>query len=1003
MKNFTTALLALIISTGAMAQSAAIKDQLTHYQYGSQNRLVLAKPASSVRISEAQAPAFVAAILNNRFSALEAARERDDNGTVHIRYNIYKNGIRLFGKQVVAHFSDGMLEVINGDLEINSGSESFNFNLDEGQALVHALNKVGASEYMWQNEQEAQHMRQVLNDPSFTYYPHGEKVLFEKEGNLLSAWKFNIYAKQPLYRANVFVDAVSGKILDEQNLLCNADVAGSAVTKYSGTQTVTVDQNGSTFRLRQSQRGQGIETYNLNNGTSYFGATDFTSTSSSYTSTGFDQGATDGHWGAEKTYDYFFLQHQRNSINNAGHKLLSYVHYGNNYANAFWDGQRMTYGDGNGSSWRIFTALDVCGHEITHGLTDFTSNLIYSYESGALNESFSDIFGVAIENFARPSNWNWKIGEDITSSNAGLRNMSSPNNYGDPDTYKGNYWYGGTADNGGVHTNSGVPNYWFYLLVTGGSGTNDLSQSYSIQGIGMTAAARIAFRALTVYFTPTTDFVSARIGCIQAAKDLFGDCSNEMIQTANAWYAVGVGQQVSANAVNPDFVAEVAEFCSLPATVSFSNATPYAQNYTWYFGDGAVSSALNPVHTYTAAGNYSVKLKASGCTQSDSVQKQAFVVVELPAKPAVSTSSVCYGSPVTLSSGVNKGFVQWFQSPTLANSVNSGNSLAIASVTGNATYYVNNTYTTAPLFGGISLATGGGYLNNSSHYLIFDVLQNSTLNTVVVYAQTTGLCTIELRNSSKFVLDSKMASLIAGANTLTLDFALTPGTDYELGLASNNNSSLHRSNSNVSYPYNVGNCAKITGSSAGAGFYYWYYNWKITRASCVSDAAPVSVEVMALPQVFLSAASETLCVEDEVALTGMPSGGTLTGAGVVGTSFYPGATGMYTVSYTFTDANGCSGSDEVLLIASECLGLGENGTNSIKMFPNPAAEILFVDGLSSGMQVLIFDGSGRLIRSVEAEQSMQVIDLKNYAAGLYMIRVNAKDGGTVMQEKLIRQ
>jgi Zn-dependent metalloprotease len=235
----------------------------------------------------------------------------------------------------------------------------------------------------------------------------------------------------------------------------------------------------------------------------------------------------------------------------------------------------MTYGDGNGGTMRIFTALDVCGHEITHGVTENSAGLNYSYESGALNESFSDIFGTSIENFARPSNWNWKIGEDITSSGYGLRSMSNPNNYGNPDTYMGQYWSTGASDNGGVHTNSSVGNFWYYLLVNGGSGTNDISNTYSVQGLGFTVASKIAYRALTVYFTPYTDYAAARAGCVQAAKDLYGDCSNEMVQTMNAWHAVGVGQKMSATSVLPNFTAKGLNFCSVPATVTFSNTTPY--------------------------------------------------------------------------------------------------------------------------------------------------------------------------------------------------------------------------------------------------------------------------------------------------------------------------------------------------------------------------------------------------------------------------------------------
>ena len=168
----------------------------------------------------------------------------------------------------------------------------------------------------------------------------------------------------------------------------------------------------------------------MNENTTYGSAVDFTDGDNYWNNFNADQDevATDAHWGAEMTYDYFLNEHGRNSIDGAGFTLNSYVHYDNSYANAFWDGSRMTYGDGSGS-WSPLTALDIAAHEIGHGLCNFTANLVYQDESGALNESFSDIWGAAIENHARPTNWNWLIGEDIGSA---LRSMSNPNAAGDP-------------------------------------------------------------------------------------------------------------------------------------------------------------------------------------------------------------------------------------------------------------------------------------------------------------------------------------------------------------------------------------------------------------------------------------------------------------------------------------------------------------------------------------------------------------------------------------------
>jgi len=233
-------------------------------------------------------------------------------------------------------------------------------------------------------------------------------------------------------------------------------------------------------------------------GTNYGAAVDFTDADNNWNNVNAnkDQYATDGHWGTEKTYDYYFTKFNRNSVDNAGFALNSYVHtnlvafgYGNNI-NAFWDGSRMTYGDGGTSgstTYTPLTALDVCGHEITHGVTERTSNLVYSKESGAMNEGFSDIFGTAIEFYAKGTGGNWMIGENI---GAAFRNMANPNQFSQPDTYGGTFWVNTTSctptnnnDQCGVHTNSGVLNFWFYLLSQGGSGTNDIGSAYTVTGI----------------------------------------------------------------------------------------------------------------------------------------------------------------------------------------------------------------------------------------------------------------------------------------------------------------------------------------------------------------------------------------------------------------------------------------------------------------------------------------------------------------------------------------
>ncbi len=975
--------------------------------YTSGNQLNFIRLKESYRVNQSEVEDFVNALVFNTgvTKSVIQKTERDELGFTHLKLGLYQRGYEVAGKIIMAHCLNGKLISMNGDLT-DLASASTDFLISEDQALTFALAKVKAEKYKWENTAEERHMREALNQPDFTYYPHGTKVVFEKNGKVYSAFRFNIYAEQPLYRANVFVNAANGQILDEQNLICTVNTPGTALTKYSGTQTLTIDQNGSTYRLRESQRGLGVETYNMMN-TSTYSTTDFTNTSTSWTNTGFDQAATDAHWGAEKTYDYYFSQHNRNSINNNGFKLLSYVHYQTNYTNAFWDGQRMTYGDGNGGSFKIFTGLDVCGHEITHGLTSNTGNLNYSNESGALNESFSDIFGNSIENYARPTNWSWKIGEDITNGGAGLRSMSNPNSFGDPDTYGGTNYYTGTADNGGVHTNSGVSNYWFYLLTTGGSGTNDLSNAYSVTGLGITNAAKIAFRALTVYFTPSTNFAGARNLTIQAARDLFGTCSNEVIQTTRAWYAVGVGANYVAGVVGSNFNASTVNFCSAPASVSFSNTTLNGLSYVWNFGDGATSTATNATHTYTAPGIYSVKLKSTGCSSVvDSMTKTSYIVVNAPvSSPSVSGASGCESNTLVLSAS-GSSTIKWYDNQFGGTLLGTGNLFTTPLLNSTTTYYAANSITQTPVFGGILSNTGGGYLNNNAQWLIFDVLQGGVLNSVVVYAQTAGSRVIQLRSPGNVILNSTTVNLAVGANTVVLNYNLVPGTNYQLGLSSSSISSLYRTNSGVAYPYNVGGCVNITGSSAGAGAYYFFYNWKVTREECESSRIPVVATINTNPVVNVSVTSTLVCSTDDVVFTGTPGGGSLSGTGVSGNVFSPALTGagVYTVSYTYMDANGCAGSSAVEMTVQECTGISSNGSvaGSFLVYPNPAKEELFIKTGLADVSLAITDMSGRVLINQMVASGEQKLKLEALSKGVYLLQIKDASGASLKVIKFVK-
>lgn len=416
----------------------------------------------------------------------------------------------------------------------------------------------------------------------------------------------------------VFVDAQTGEKVFEYNNL----QTGSGSSLYSGTVTVDTSLSGSTYYMEDLTRRMG--TFNMNNTgntTTGTGGTQsrYTGTDDVWSATN-ERAGVDAHYGAAKTYDYFKNVHGRNGINgsngpgtttaaaNSGISLVtSRVHFGSNYNNAFWYNNQMTYGDGNGTTFSPLVSLDIAGHEMTHGVTQYSANLTYSNESGALNESMSDVFGAMVELYARGGSATadtWKIGEQCyTPNTAGdaLRYMDNPHLAGnggytsddDPDHYTERYT--GTADNGGVHINSGIPNHAFYLMAAGG--THHLSGT-TVTGIGTTDAARIWYRSLTVYMTSSTNFSGARTAMLNAATDLFGSTSAQYTTVATGWCAVGVGSCPGGTPtptptpgsnllVNGDFESVITPWVMSGTGAYYTNngASPYNGTGYIYFGN----------------------------------------------------------------------------------------------------------------------------------------------------------------------------------------------------------------------------------------------------------------------------------------------------------------------------------------------------------------------------------------------------------------------------------
>ncbi|MEU3986695.1 M4 family metallopeptidase, partial [Streptomyces sp. NPDC026672] len=464
---------------------------------------------------------------------------KDNDGTVHTRYERTYDGLPVLGGDLVVHTPPASLAAGTVSTTFNTG------RVIKVATTTAAVTKSAAETKAIEAARSLDAQRPAADS--------ARKVIWAGSGTPRLAWETVITGVQDdgtPSRLHVVTDATTGAELHRYQ----AVQTGTGNTQYSGTVSLGTTLSGSTYQLNDTSRG-GHKTYTLGGGSSGTGTlmTDADDVWGNGSGSNTQTAGADAAYGAQETWDFYKNTFGRSGIRNDGVAAYSRVHYSSNYVNAFWDDGCfcMTYGDGSGNTHAL-TSLDVAGHEMSHGVTSNTAGLNYTGESGGLNEATSDIFGTGVEFYANNASdpGDYLIGEKININGDGtpLRYMDKPSKDGaSKDSWSSSL---GGLD---VHFSSGPANHMFYLLAEG-SGTKTIngvtynsptSDGVAVTGIGRAAALQIWYKALTTYMTSSTNYAGARTAALNAAAALYGTGSAQYAAVGNAFAGIAVGGHIT--------------------------------------------------------------------------------------------------------------------------------------------------------------------------------------------------------------------------------------------------------------------------------------------------------------------------------------------------------------------------------------------------------------------------------------------------------------------------
>lgn len=478
-----------------------------------------------------QSPEGKASGLRNADKELKlVSADADDLNQTHVRLQQVVGGIAVHGGQIIAKVRGKKADRVYGKIFKNPGSISTTPTLQPAQAVEAARKALGyTGEFAMLPEAKLVFLPnelvqgQAKNKKSGMTLTYSVELLVE-DGTEKTARHF------------YFIDARDGSVVWHYNALAHADRIGTGFTLYSGRVQFTVDRNfWGNYKLIANDRF-GTTTTNMNGSTSGSNGTVIDSGDGEFGNYSFNYETigSDTHFAACYSHDYYRFIHGLQGINGYGYQLFNRTNYGYNYNNAFWNGYSVTFGNGDFSTWYPLVSLDIYAHEMTHGVCEKRAGLIYDLfgESGALHESFSDIFGTAVEVYLGRAN-NYLIGEQAFTPYIGgdaLRYLSNPPADGLSIDHFSQY-----SPSRAPHSNGGIQNKAFYLLAEGG-----FHNGYSVAGVSRRTAEYIFFRGLVTGVTGYATFRDARLATLDAAQDLYGRNSVQFNSTAAAWDSVGV-------------------------------------------------------------------------------------------------------------------------------------------------------------------------------------------------------------------------------------------------------------------------------------------------------------------------------------------------------------------------------------------------------------------------------------------------------------------------------